>query len=60
MIAMVAFKLNEIMPWIMERVVIFTYKQVTKSRPESLRYASTAVENSFTAVTRMWTDFSAF
>lgn len=32
MMAVVAFKLNEIMPWIMERVVIFIYKQVNESR----------------------------
>lgn len=32
MIAVVAFKLNEIMPWIMEGVVIFIYKQVSESR----------------------------
>lgn len=32
MIAVVAFKLNEIMPWIMGGVVMFIYKQASESR----------------------------
>lgn len=32
MIAVVAFKLNEIMPWIMGGVVMFIYKQANESR----------------------------